>query len=111
MANDLGLSLPFALNSLDQVLAHRRPEQIAAQQRAQALKQQQFENELKLRNESRLEDVMKGQQADRTAARQEQDFARAGAIAQAIPADTFLGAAEPGVKLLQQAGYGGVLRT
>lgn len=111
MADDLGLSLPYALQGLQQVLAQRKAERIAAQQHAEQLRQRQFENQLQLRNESRLEDAMKGQQEDRAAARQEQDFTRAGQINQATPDQAFLSKNDVGAQLMQKAGYGGFLRS
>jgi hypothetical protein len=106
----LGLQGAFGLEGLDQLVAQRKAEKIAAQLRAQKVQQQQFENQLKLRNESRLEAVMKGQEADRAAGRQEQDFTRAGQINQATPEGTFMPEGDQGAKLMQSAGYGGFLK-
>jgi hypothetical protein len=94
---------------LKQLLLQR----MQAQQYADRMKQQAFENERQLSGDRRADRQMDETSALRKAAQddlaQQRTFGEANALADQIPGDTFLGDKDPAVATMQQGGRGSLL--
>jgi hypothetical protein len=108
-----GLQLAGASDALWQLLAQRKAESIAAQQYADKQKQQQFQNNLHVRELDTNDALHRDELARHTQADQLADEDRkinlGRQTAEAIPIGTFLDKLDPGVGRIQAAGLGGTL--